>query len=79
MKFQFGVNINELPDFLDGKAVTLFGYAENDKTVKVEASSAEVVITRKKTRDSYFETQISLKQPEEEKWEKYNFPTLNKK
>jgi len=77
MKFRFGVSINILPDFLDGKEVTLLGYTKDNETVKVEVSNEEIVINRKKIRDSYFETQVALKKPKEKKWEKYIFPTLS--
>jgi len=78
MKLNFGINVNTLPDFLEGKTVVLLGYHEDDKTIGIEVSSEEVAVTRKKTRDSYFETLVTLKKPGEKKWEKYNFPTLKR-
>ncbi len=77
MKFQFGIEVNDLPDFLDGKAVTLHGYCEDKKIIRVELDDGEVVITRKKIRDSFFGTLIALKEAKPQ-WEKHDFPKIEK-
>ncbi len=77
MKFQFEIEVNELPDFLEGKSVTLHGYCEDKKIIRVELGDREVVITRKKIRDSFFGTLIALKEAKPQ-WEKYSFPDIKK-
>ncbi|MCX6735551.1 MAG: hypothetical protein NTZ13_00525 [Candidatus Parcubacteria bacterium] len=77
MKFQFGIEVNDLPDFLDGKAVTLHGYCEDKKIIRVELDDSEVVITRKQIRDSFFGTLIALKEAKPQ-WEKHHFSEIKK-
>ncbi|MCX6738700.1 MAG: hypothetical protein NT098_01450 [Candidatus Parcubacteria bacterium] len=77
MKFQFGIEVNDLPDFLEGKSVTLHGYCEDKKIIRVELDDSEVVITRKEIRDSFFGTLVALKEAKPQ-WEKHNFSTIEK-